>query len=42
MRILAKDIQGAFYQLLSTDRIVLDYPAKDWEEAIKCAGTVTP
>ena len=33
-----KDIQGAFYQLLSTDRIVLDYPAKDWEEAIKCAG----
>lgn len=33
-----KDIQGAFYNLLSKERIEMDYPAKDWEDAIRCAG----
>ena len=35
-----KDIQGAFYNLLSKERIELDYPAKDWEDAIRCAGKI--
>lgn len=33
-----KDIQGAFYNLLSKERVEMDYPAKDWEDAIRCAG----
>jgi transcriptional antiterminator/mannitol/fructose-specific phosphotransferase system IIA component len=32
------NIQGAFAKLLTQDRILLDYEAKDWEDAIRCAG----
>lgn len=32
------DIQGAFYELLSEDRIQVDYRAEDWEEAVRQAG----
>lgn len=32
------DIQGAFYHLLSEDRIQVDFHAKDWEEAVRQAG----
>lgn len=32
------DIQGAFYNLLSEERIQVDYPATDWEDAIRQSG----
>ena len=32
------DIQGAFYELLCEDRIMVDYQAKDWETAVRQAG----
>lgn len=32
------DIQGAFYDLLSEDRIMVDYQAEDWESAVRQAG----
>ena len=32
------DIQGAFYDLLSEERIQLDYPAEDWEDAVRKSG----
>lgn len=31
-------IQGAFYDLLIKDRIQIDYPAKNWEEAVRRSG----
>jgi mannitol/fructose-specific phosphotransferase system IIA component (Ntr-type) len=35
---LTANIQGAFAKLLTQERILLDYEAKDWEDAIRCAG----
>lgn len=32
------DIQGAFYNLLSQDRVMVDYEADDWEDAVNHAG----
>lgn len=32
------DIQGAFYNLLSEDRVMVDYEADDWEDAIRQSG----
>lgn len=32
------DIQGAFYELLSEDRILVDFQADDWETAVRQAG----
>ena len=32
------NIQGAFYDLLSEERIQLDYPAEDWEDAVRQSG----
>lgn len=31
-------IQGAFYELLSEDRICIDYQAEDWRDAVEKAG----
>lgn len=32
------DIQGAFYNLLSQDRVMVDYEADDWEDAVRQSG----
>ncbi|MDO4311739.1 MAG: PTS sugar transporter subunit IIA [Eubacteriales bacterium] len=32
------DIQGAFYNLLSEERIMVDFQAEDWEDAVRQAG----
>lgn len=32
------DIQGAFYNLLSQDRVMIDYEADDWEDAVRQSG----
>ena len=35
---LKLELQGAFRELLIEERIMLDYEAKDWEDAIRAAG----
>ncbi|MDO4311745.1 MAG: BglG family transcription antiterminator [Eubacteriales bacterium] len=32
------NIQGAFYNLLSEESIVIDYPARDWKDAVRKSG----
>lgn len=32
------DIQGEFYELLTEERIQVDYPAQNWEEAVRRSG----
>lgn len=32
------DIQGAFYNLLSQDRVMVDYEEDDWEDAVRQSG----
>lgn len=32
------DIQGAFYNLLSQGRVMVDYEADDWEDAVRQSG----
>lgn len=32
------DIQGAFYKLLSEERVMVEYEAKDWEDAVRQSG----
>ncbi|MDO5146023.1 MAG: PTS sugar transporter subunit IIA [Eubacteriales bacterium] len=32
------NIHGALYELLDEDRVLIDYPAKDWEDAIRQSG----
>lgn len=34
------DIQGAFYGLLSEERIMVDYYAEDWEDAVRQSGNL--
>lgn len=34
------NIQGAFYQLLSEERIQVEYQAEDWEDAVRQSGSL--